>query len=133
MRSIGFDRIFKMLQQILRGLDSHAPHAEAASYVSPSYFRRGQLGQGPGVVPGIGIARACSFDLQNSVSVVGAQDGRDVKPFARLRPQSLDRVHPAAIGLDRYHAPIRTRDRGASGSRKSLSDSRTGQGETGVR
>src|SRR5260370_7736110 len=133
MRSIGFDRIFKMLQQILRGLDSHAPHAEAASYVSPSYFRRGQLGQGPGVVPGIGIARACSLDLQNSVSVVGAQDGRDVKPFARLRPQSLDRVHPAAVGLKRYHAAVRARDRGAGRPRESLSDPTPAPADPGVR
>src|ERR1700687_3570848 len=99
MWSSGFDRIFKMLQQIPGRLDSHSRHSETLGYFGPSYFRRRQLGQGSGVVPGFGIARARSFDLQNPVGMVRAEDRRDVKAFAGLRPQRLDRVHPAAVSL----------------------------------
>src|SRR6266403_6317532 len=107
MRSGGFDRIFEMLQQILRDLDSYSRHSKALGYLSPTDIRRGQFGQGPGVVPRLGIARPRSLDLQNPISMVRAQDRRDIKPLAGLRPQSLDGVHPAAVGLKRNHATIR--------------------------
>src|SRR6266849_1199970 len=115
MRSGGFDRIFEMLQQILRGLDSHSRHPKALGYLSPSDIRRGQLGQAPRIVPGLCISRARSLDLQNTVGMVRAKDRRDVEAFAGLGPQSLHRVHPAAVGLKRYHAAIGTRDRSAGG------------------
>ena len=54
-------------------------------------------------------------------------DRGDVEVLARLRPQRLQRVHRAAVGLEVEHLAIGARDRGAGGDRHALADRAPGE------
>ena len=58
-------------------------------------------------------AGARHLDPEDAVAAVVADDRRDVQLLARLRPERLERVHPAAVGLQADDAALRTRDGGA--------------------
>ena len=54
-------------------------------------------------------------------------DRRDVEVLARLRPQRLQRVHRAAVGLQVQHLAIGARDRGAGRDGHALADRAAGE------
>src|SRR5581483_11970010 len=50
---------------------------------------------------------AREFDAKDSVAAVVADDRRDVETFARLSPERLQRIHRAAVGLNRDDWAVR--------------------------
>ena len=62
-------------------------------------------------------ADPAELDVEDRVRPVVEEDRRDVEPFARLRPQRLQRVHRAAVGLQVHDPSVGARDGGAGGDR----------------
>ena len=70
---------------------------------------------------------------EDGVRPVAEDDRRDVELLPGVRPQRRDRVHGAAVGLQREHAAARAGDRRAGGQRQALADRAAGQREPVVR
>ena len=82
--------------------------------------------------PGSCDARALHLDREDLVAAVRDDDRRDVEALARLRPQRLQRVHRAAVRLQREHRPVRTGDGRAGRRRWPMPDRAAGEREQGV-
>ena len=69
------------------------------------------------------------LDVEDRVRPVVEDDRRHVEAFTRLRPERLQRVHRAAVGLEVHDLAIRTGDRGTGCDRHAEPDRATGERE----
>ena len=74
-------------------------------------------------------ADASELHVQHGVRPVVEDDRRHVERLAGHRPPRLQRVHRAAVGLERDHAASRTRDGRADRDGKPLADRAAGETE----
>jgi hypothetical protein len=93
----------------------------------------GQVGERARLRPGLGDARASELDLEDAIRAVRRDHDDHVERFACTGPQRLERIHAAAVGLERDHLAVGTRERGADRGGQPLADRAAGERETVVR
>src|SRR5450759_2093984 len=69
------------------------------------------------------------LEVEDGVRAVVEDYRRDIEPLPRLRPQGLDRVHRAAIGLERHNLAVRAGNRRSRGHGQALANRASGEAE----
>ena len=99
-----------------RRLDRGHAHAAARAATQSSVGEPRSV-SGAMTGPGSSMPARCISIDEDLVAAVRDDDRRDVEALAGLRPQRLQRVHRAAVRLQREHRPVRAGD-GRAGRRR---------------
>ncbi len=129
MRAGISDGLLKGAGELLRGVDAARCHAEPGGELDEIEVRIRQVEQRLSFATGVLRAGSCQLGAEDPVGAVVEDHNGDLEPFARHRPERLDRVQSRAIGLECDDRPIGARDRRADRDRQSLTDRAPGQRE----
>ena len=92
-----------------------------------------EIGERARLRAGLGDARARELDLEDAIGAVRRDHDDHVERLARAGPQRLQRVHAAAVGLERDHLAVGARERGADRGGQPLTDRAAREREAVVR
>ncbi len=100
--------------------------------LSPFDYRSGEFGEGLRLGTGLSDTGAGKFGLQNAVAAIRADNHGYVRALAGHRPERLEGVQAAAVGLEGDHAPLRAGESGAERIGQALADGAARDEEHGV-
>jgi len=85
--------------KFLHGKHRCGRHAESLAELHPVDIGMAEIGQGGRSRAGRGKTRPPQFDPDDVVAPVGADQGCDIEVLPRLRPEGLECIQGAAVGL----------------------------------